>query len=188
MPRRPLSILAAAAAAAAVALPALLAPAHAHAAGCVLNIGSCLVVTPPPASLNLGQVNAATTTTSAEQVMQVAAGNSWGMRISVDQAGGRMREHNGTSYVASGKVMHHPLQWRLSSFDGTAQSTSFADLSTTPAVALTNRSITGCVLLLLLCTDIPLGFRFRMTTSFWDANAGANNYRIQVTYDTQLGF
>ena len=182
-------LLTVAAAAAAISTTCLAAAQPAAASGCLINLGTCLVVTFPSGPLNFGSVNAATSTISAEQAMSVAAGNTWGIKISSDQAGGKMKEWTGSAYVSSSpKIMHNALQWRVSSINGANQATSFANLSNTPSVALTNQPITGCVLVLLTCTDIPLGFKFKLNTSFSDANAGANDYRIQVTYDVALGY
>lgn len=158
-------------------------------AACILNliVIPCLEAT-VPATYSFGTALApGTQTISAEQQIVITANMSWGVRIRSDEATGRMREWNGSSYVGGGKVMSSPLQWRLSSIDGSAQSTSFAGLTSTASTVVSDLSSTGC-LLGLACDSDPIGVRFRQPVTFSDRRAAPNSYRIQVTYESALGF
>lgn len=132
-----------------------------------------------PANLSWGALTVGTAgTESAEQVINVKSNKPWGVRLSTDEATGRMRLYNG-SY---GSALTHPLQWRLASVAGVAQATSFGDLSSTAANAATARPIT---------TDlgVNVGLRFKQVMSYADAPAGTGEtYRVVVTYDAAQGY
>lgn len=135
-----------------------------------------------PTSLNLGTLTPGAATTSAEQSVLVKSNALWGLRVSTDVADGRMTEWDGTAYVASSpKVLTNPLQWRLSSLGGAAQATSFAALSNTQALVTGSQGLT---------TDLgtSIGVTFRQAASYADPSAGANDYRIVVTFDASQGY
>ena len=182
---RRLASLVALTAAATVAAPA----AAGAACSLTLIVVPCLQATWPTATVSFGSVNAGTTTTSAEQLITVSANVSWGIKVSADQVGGRPREWNGSSYVASSpKILTNPLQWARTSIDGTpTASPVYTDLSTTAANVLTGRGATGCVIG-LLCGFDDIGVRLRLRTTFSDRRASPNLYRLLVTYDAQTGF
>lgn len=168
---------------------ALLALPAAAGAACTLTLilVPCIQVDWPSQPVSFGTVQAGTTTTSAEQLLSISANTSWGVRVSADVAGGRAREWNGSSYVAGGRVLTHPVQWSLSSLGGAAQGLSFSNLLTTTTGLLSGRPSTGCVLG-LLCGTVGVGVRLRLRTSFADQRVAPNTYRLQVSYDAQTGF
>ncbi|HYF24887.1 MAG TPA: hypothetical protein VD931_04025 [Baekduia sp.] len=142
----------------------------------------------PSADVALGNVAPGTTPTSAEQIINVSANTTWGIRVSADQAGGRMKEWAPSGYIfPSPRVMTNPLQWALTSVAGSAQSPSWADLSTTAANVVSGQSHTGCVLG-LLCGTRDIGVTYRVRPTFSDRRAAPNSYRLLVTYDAQTGF
>src|SRR3954466_10897248 len=51
--------------------------------------------------------------TSTEQVVNVKSNASWGVKISSDQAAGKMREWDGSAYVAAGYILTNAMQWGL---------------------------------------------------------------------------
>jgi hypothetical protein len=160
-------------------------PAPAASCGLVGLVGSCISVDFPVAtSYAFATRNAGTTSTSTEQVFTISANTTWGIHVYTDLANGRMKEWNGTAYVASSpKIMLNPLQWRLSSKGGAAQATSFADLSTTPSTVVTAQPDTGC--LLSLCGTTTLGVTYQSRPSFSDP---ARTYRVLVTFDAANGY
>jgi hypothetical protein len=179
-----LRLLTALVAAAAVSTSSLAAADPAAAASC--TFGLVCIAMDVPAPLAFGTKNAATTTDSADQTVTISASASWGIKVSTDLADGKMKEWTGAAYVGAGaKVMHNPLQFRLSAVGASAQSTTFAMLSGTAATLVSGQPTT-CAL--LLCNSTTIAAQYRLQTSFFDPNAGSNDYRIQVTYDAQLGF
>jgi hypothetical protein len=146
---------------------------------------ACLEASFPP-DLAWGQLNpGAAASESPEQVMTVTSNQSWGVRISSDVAEGRMTEWNGSAYVATDpKVMSRPLDWALSRIGVEAQPPSYQALSTTTAAVISNQPSTCPV----DCSSVEVGVRYRQVVGFADAPAGANDYRIAVTYDAGQGF
>src|SRR3954452_14994469 len=70
--------------------------------------------------------------TSSEQVVNVKSNASWGLKISSDQTAGKMREWDGSAYVASGNMFTNALQWALTTLGGTpVGSPTSAGLSST---------------------------------------------------------
>src|SRR3954452_23417121 len=57
--------------------------------------------------------------TSTEQIVNVKSNASWGIKIASDQAAGKMREWDGSVYIASGHILANALQWALTSTGGT---------------------------------------------------------------------
>ncbi len=119
--------------------------------------------------------------TSSAQTINVKSNAAWGVQVATDHADGRMRQHDGTSYVTSPKVLSNALQWRLSTIGGVAQSTSFAALSSTPAAATTLQAVT---------TDsgTNLGVLLKQVISYADERVSPNTYRVQLTYDAAQGY
>src|SRR4051812_49951214 len=70
--------------------------------------------------------------TSTEQLVNVKSNASWGVKVSSDQTAGKMREWDGSAYVASGNILANAMQWALTSVDGTpVGSPTYANLSST---------------------------------------------------------
>src|SRR5204863_8269878 len=70
--------------------------------------------------------------TSTEQVVNVKSNAAWGLKISSDQTAGKMREWDGSAYVASGNMFTNALQWALTTLGGTpVGSPTYAGLSST---------------------------------------------------------
>lgn len=167
-------------------LIALAFPAAAPAASCSLPLVliPCISVDWPASPAAFGTVQAGTTTDISGGSLVVSANQSWGVRIRTDHATGRLREWSGAAYTSGGAVSANPLQWRLTSINGTPQGGSFAALSSTAATVVTGRPSTGCVLGGLCGTD-TLAMSLRWKSSFADP---AKTYRTEVTYEAALGF
>ena len=167
----------------AVAIAALTWPAEAPAA--CLATPACLEVS-FPADFAWGQLDPGPAgNESAEQVLDVTSNELWGLRVTSDLADGRMTEWNGGAYVvATPKVLSNALRWSLSSIDGVGQPPGYQPLSSVPGAVLSNQPSTcpGA------CAAAQIGVRYRQPVSFADEPAGANDYRIQVTYDAAQGF
>jgi hypothetical protein len=158
-------------------------PAEASAA--CLATPACLEVSFPP-DFAWGQLDPGPVANdSAEQLIAVTSNELWGLRVASDLADGRMTEWNGSAYVVAGpKTLVHPLRWSLSSIDTVGQPPSYQALSAAPGTVLSNWPSTcpGA------CAPAQIGVRYRQFVSFADEPAGANSYRIQVTYDAGQGF
>ena len=135
-----------------------------------------------PGAYAWGELAAGAASTSAEQTITVKSNALWGLKLSTDQADGRMTEWDGSAYDAtSPKVLTNPLTWRMSALGGVAQATSFVDLSNVQALITGSQSITGDA-------GRAVGVTFRQNVSYADTSAGANDYRILVTYDASQGY
>lgn len=122
--------------------------------------------------------------TSTEQIVNVKSNASWGIKIASDQAAGKMREWNGSAYVASGNILANALQWALTSTGGTpVGSPSYAALSSTSTSLVTSQSRTADA-------GVDVGTTFKQLVSYADEQslAGSNTYRVLVTYDAAQGF
>ena len=167
----------------AVAVAAMVWPAEAPAA--CLATPACLEVSFPP-DLAWGQLDPGPAAhDSAEQMIAVTSNELWGLRVASDLADGRMTEWTGGAYVvAAPKTLSHSLRWSLTSIDAIGEPPSYQALSSAPGSVLSNRPSTcpGA------CASAQIGVRYRQLVSFADEPAGANDYRIQVTYDAGQGF
>lgn len=178
----------AAAACSALVLAGLLPERASAACSLPLVLVPCIEATFPASPSSFGALDAGTTTTSSEQLITVSANQPWGIRVSGDVAGGRMREHNGTAYVTPApRVLTNALKWGRSSLGGVPQTPVWTDLATAPAAVVTGQPATGCVLG-GLCASTTVGVKYRQQTSFSDRRVAPNSYRVLVTYDAQLGF
>lgn len=137
-----------------------------------------------PSAYAWGNLNAGSAgNESAEQSLTVKSNKAWGVKISSDIAAGKMTEFDGTAYVAlSPKILTNALQWRLSSLAGTAQSTTYAAISSTQASLTTGQAATSD-------TGTAVGTKFKQVISYSDVSAGAtNDYRILGKYDVAQGY
>jgi len=134
-----------------------------------------------PAAYTFGSFTIGATNTSTEQILNVRSNASWGVKISSDEATGRMRRHNGSSYVAG--QLASALQWANSSFDGTAvASPVYANLGSTQGLVLGSKPATGD-------TGANVGVQYRQDVAYADnADLGTDVYRIAVTFDAAQGF
>jgi hypothetical protein len=139
-----------------------------------------------PAPYDWGALDAGPAgTESAEQVIAVTSTEPWGVRISSDLANGRMKEWNGTSYVADApKVLVEPLEWTLTRIDDKTTPRSFAALSSTAAPIVSGRPSTCAT----TCVAAEVGVKYRQVVSYSDDAAGVNDYRIDVIYEAGQGF
>lgn len=145
---------------------------------------ACLEATFPP-DLAWGQLNAGPAgNDSAEQLITVTSNQPWGVRVASDLADGRMREWTGSAYATTPKILSNPLQWALTSINAIAQPLSYQALSSTAATVLSNRSSTCPD----VCSSAQIGMRYRQPVSYADVPAGANDYRLQVSYEAAQGF
>jgi hypothetical protein len=120
--------------------------------------------------------------TSAAQVVNVKSNQTWGVKTSTDLANGRMKEWDGTGYVAaSPKVLTNALQWRLSSLGGVSQATTFASYTGTDALVTGSKPSTDD-------SGTDVGVSYKQVISYADLSAGANDYRVQVNYNVSQGF
>jgi hypothetical protein len=119
------------------------------------------------------------TNTSAPQTVSVTTNRSWGLKLSSDQADGRMSEWNGATY--SSRRLGSALRWRLSSLAGAPQGTSFAPLSSTPGTAVSGQpAARGAV---------AAAITYSQSVSYADdAGLGGNSYRSVVSYQAGQGF
>ncbi len=141
-----------------------------------------------PADVSLGTaLDAGTTTTSAQQSVVVSSNQSWGLRIQSDLADGRMRQWNGSAYVASPRNLTNPLTWGLTSLGGIPQTPSYTALTSSPTTVVTAQGATGCVLG-LACGTTTVGIRQRLTTTFSDRRVSPDTYRLRVTYTASHGY
>jgi hypothetical protein len=93
-----------------------------------------------------------------------------------------MKEWTGTVYVAaSPKILTNALTWRMSTLGAVAQGTSFAAISSTPSLVAGSQPITGD-------SGTNVGVTYKQVISFADAVAGANDYRVAVTFDAAQGY
>ena len=171
---------------AALALGLGVAAAHPQpAAAACLPTPPCLEATFPPdyawGTLTVGGAG----NEAAEQVLAVTSNESWGVKISSDLADGRMTEWNGLAYVpASAKVLAKPLQWTLARIGAVAQPASYQAISGTAATVVSAQSSTCTE----TCASKEVAVRYRQAAGFADAPAGANDYRLLVTYEAAQGF
>jgi hypothetical protein len=122
--------------------------------------------------------------TSTEQIVNVKSNASWGVKISTDQAAGKMREWDGSAYVAAGNILTNALQWALTSTGGTpVGSPTYADLSSTATLVTTGQARTSD-------SGVDVGTTFKQLVSYGDqaSLAGGHSYRVLVTYDAAQGF
>jgi len=150
-----------------------------------LSVPACLEATFPPdhawGALDPGPSG----NQSEEQVITVTSNQTGGIRIASDLADGRMKEWTGSAYVnVAPKVLGNPLEWSLTRVDAIAQPVDYRPLSATAAVVVSNRPST-C---LLVCATAQVAVSYRQVVSFGDPSAGANDYRIGVTYEAGQGF
>src|SRR4051794_16284638 len=122
--------------------------------------------------------------TSTEQIVNVKSNASWGVKISTDQAAGKMREWDGSAYVAAGNIFTNALQWALTSTGGTpVGSPTYANLSSTATLVAGSQGRTSD-------SGLDVGAKFKQLVSYADQAtlAGSNTYRVLVTYDAAQGF
>ena len=122
--------------------------------------------------------------TSTEQVVNVKSNASWGLKISSDQTAGKMREWDGSAYVASGNILANSLQWALTTLGGTpVGSPTYANLSSTATLVSGSQARSGD-------SGVDVATTFKQLVSYADQAtlSGANTYRVLVTYDAQQGF
>ena len=120
--------------------------------------------------------------TSSEQTINVKSNSAWGVKASSDLTDGKMKEWTGTVYVAaSPKILTNALTWRMSTLGAVAQGTSFAAISSTPSLVAGSQPITGD-------SGTNVGVTYKQVISFADAVAGANDYRVAVTFDAAQGY
>jgi hypothetical protein len=122
--------------------------------------------------------------TSTEQVVNVKSNASWGVKISSDQAAGKMREWDGAAYVGGGNILANAMQWALTTLGGTpVGSPSYANLSSTATLVTTGQARTADA-------GVDVGTTFKQLVSYGDeaSLAGSNTYRVLVTYDAAQGF
>jgi len=122
--------------------------------------------------------------TSTEQVVNIKSNASWGVKISSDQAAGKMREWDGSAYVAAGNILTNAMQWALTTLGGTpVGSPSYADLSSTATLVTTGQSRTGD-------SGVDVASTFKQLVSYGDQASltGGHSYRVLVTYDAAQGF
>jgi hypothetical protein len=178
-PRHGLAILAGAAV---LLAPGLAAPERASAL--CLPTPACLEAT-LPGNYSWGTLAAGPAgNQSAEQVITVSSNGSWGVRIGSDQTDGRMREWNGAAYVG-GSALAQPLEWALTRTGTTTQPPAWAAISSSPATVASGQPST-CGL--AVCSAKEVGVTYRQVVGFGDRPAGANDYRILVTFDASHGF
>lgn len=136
-----------------------------------------------PSAYAWGNLDAGTTgNTSAEQTINVKSNAAWGVKVATDLADGKMKEWTGAAYVgASPKILTNALTWRLSSLAGVAQGTAFAALSSVQALVSGTQAATDD-------TGVNVGVTYKQVVSYGDANAGANDYRVLVSYDVAQGY
>jgi hypothetical protein len=119
------------------------------------------------------------TNLSAQQTFSVVSNLPWGVKLSTDGADGRMTEWNGTAYLS--RKLASPLEWRLSSLNGVAQSTSFAAASPTQALVTSTRPASA--------SSQSVGVTYRQSVSYADdAALGTHTYRKVITYQAAQGF
>jgi hypothetical protein len=121
----------------------------------------------------------ATGNTSGAQTINVKSNSSWGVQASTDQAAGRMREWSGAAYLAP--TLTNSLNWRLSALGGVGQATSFAAFSSTPALVTGSQGVTSDA-------GVDVALTFKQVISYADVSAGANDYRVVVSYDVAQGY
>lgn len=122
---------------------------------------------------------------SAEQVITVTSTEPWGVRISSDLADGRMKEWTGTAYVSSApKVLGNPLTWGLTRIGATPQTPAYQALSSSAASVVSGVASTCTT----TCGSTEIGVRYRQVVGYGDVSAGANDYRIEVSFDAAHGF
>jgi len=122
--------------------------------------------------------------TSTEQVVNVKSNASWGVKISSDQAAGKMREWDGSAYVAAGYILTNAMQWGLTTLAGTpVGSPTYANLSSTATLVTTGQSRTGD-------SGVDVGTTFKQLVSYGDQASltGGHSYRVLATYDAAQGF
>lgn len=176
-------------AAAGAAIAIVLVHAAPASAACELNLIllPCLEAS-FPADLALGDGDAGSTVTSAEQTVTVSSNQSWGLRIVADRADGRMREWTGSAYeTVSPRTLTGALRWGLTSIAGAPQTPTYADLSDSAAAVVSGQSATACVLG-LACGTRAIGVRLRQAFTFGDARIAPRTYRLRVTYTASHGF
>ncbi len=120
---------------------------------------------------------------STEQVTTVKSNAGWGLKVTADQADGRMAEWSSVvGYVPLvGKKLTNPLEWSVSSVGGTAQSNAWNAFSNSPASVVTSQAATDN-------TGSAVGVKYRQNVSYADQDASPNVYRLQVSYTAQQGF
>lgn len=134
-----------------------------------------------PSAYAWGDLAAGATHTSTSQGVTVWSNAPWGVQVSSDLADGRMKEWDGSAYVASAKILTNALQWRLATLGGVAQGTSYAAVSSTPATATTVQPLTGD-------SGVALGVLLRQAVSYADERVSPRSYRLQLTYDAAQGY
>lgn len=117
--------------------------------------------------------------TEKEAPATVFSNAAWGLKVSTNATTGRLRVWDGVTY---GTALTNALEWRLKSLGAAPQSTSYADLSATPATVLSGQAPTPD-------TGQGLELFFRQRVSYGDSPApGGQTYRIVVTYDAAQGY
>ena len=110
--------------------------------------------------------------------ISVKANSSWGIQISGDSPDGRMREFDlGTgSYVSSGALLTHPLQWAL------YPSESWQALSSTPSSIVAGQPPTDN-------NGETVRFRLRFVADYGDRPLEeGRDYRVTLQYTAGLNF
>lgn len=178
-----ISVLAACAAMLIVAAPASAATTASGTSSVTADVANTLEASFPSAyawgSLNAGSAG----NESTEQTLNVKSNQTWGVKISSDLTDGKMKEWTGSAYVTtSPKILTNALNWRLSSLGGTAQSTTYAALSSTEALATGSQAITSD-------SGTNVGVKYKQVVSYADVAAGVtNDYRLLSSYNVSQGF
>jgi hypothetical protein len=181
--KRIFTVLAAGAAVIAAAAPASAATSGAGTSSVTADVAPTLEATFPSAYA-WGNLNAgAAGNESVEQTVTVKSNQTWGVKIASDLLDGKMKEWDGTAYVATTpKVLTNALNWRMSSLAGAVQATSFAGLSSTEALVTGTQAITSDA-------GTAVGMKYKQVVSYADVAAGASNdYRIQANFNVSQGF
>lgn len=136
-----------------------------------------------PSAYAWGALNAGSSgNESTEQTLNVKSNQTWGVKIASDLTDGKMKEWTGSAYLTtSPKILTNALNWRLSSLGGTAQSTTYAALSSTEALATGSQPITSD-------SGTNVGVRYKQVVSYADVAAGTNDYRLLASYNISQGF
>ena len=179
--KRTLTTISAAAALLVAAAPASAATTASGDSSVTADVADTLEATFPGA-YGWGNLSAGTNE-STEQVVNVKSNKSWGLKISSDLSDGKMKEWNSLDlYLLGGKTLTNPLNWRLTSLAGAAQSSTYAAISSTEALVTGGQPATSD-------TGTNVGVKYKQVVSFSDPPLGAtNDYRIQAKYDASQGF
>lgn len=132
-----------------------------------------------PTQVTFGDLTPATDGYHTTQVRATIRSNaSWKITIRCDQAGGRMREWDGSSYVTDGRSLSQPLCWKLADQPESA----YKALSNEEAIVIPEAGATGTAGRII---SIDLGQK----ASYDDLRlvSSGSSYRILISFTaTQL--